>query len=69
MTGLIAASMLLITVAAAALVFGWANANELLIWVSIASSVAAAICLALAYARSRVGPATRRPARRKRSPA
>lgn len=53
MTGLIAGSMSLIVVSALALVFGWTNASALLIWISIASSAAAAVCLALAYSASR----------------
>ena len=46
--------MLLIVASAIALVFGWASANESLIWTSIVSSVLAAIALALAFLRSRV---------------
>jgi hypothetical protein len=52
-TGLLAGSILLLGAAAGALVLGWAGANETLIWTSIASSVGAAICLALAYHHSR----------------
>jgi len=54
MTVLIGSSMLLIVASAIALVFGWASANESLIWTSIVSSVLAAIALALAFLRSRV---------------
>ena len=53
MTGLIGSSVLLIVVSAFALVFGWANASALLIWVSIAASAGAAVCLALAYSASK----------------
>ena len=54
MTALIGGSVLLIVASAIALVFGWASANESLIWTSIVSSVLAAIALALAFLRSRV---------------
>src|SRR5688572_33019915 len=54
MTLLIGGSVLLIVASAIALVFGWASANESLIWTSIVSSVLAAIALALAFLRSRV---------------
>ena len=54
MTALIGGSVLLIVASAIALVFGWASANESLIWTSIISSVLAAIALALAFMRSRV---------------
>jgi len=43
----------LIVVSALAILFGWANANQALIYVSIASSAGVAVCLALAYSRSR----------------
>lgn len=66
MTGLIAGSMLSIALAAAALVFGWAGASEPLVWMSIAASVAAGVCLALAYHQSR--NLSRRPPRRTRRP-
>ena len=65
MTLLIGASVLLIAASAIALVFGWAAANESLIWTSIAASVGAAIALALAFFRSRqeVAAAARRATR------
>lgn len=53
MTGLIFASIGLIVASAIALVTGWISSNESLIWVSVIASVGAAICLALAYNRSR----------------
>ena len=53
MTGLIAGAILLIVASAAALIFGWIGSNETLIWISIAGSVGAAVCLALAYYRSK----------------
>ncbi|MFP5297467.1 MAG: hypothetical protein ACLGHL_00575 [Actinomycetota bacterium] len=59
MTALIAGSLVLIVASAVVLVFGWIGANESLIWASIAASVAAAVCLALAYAKSRT-PVTKR---------
>jgi hypothetical protein len=52
-TGLIAGSVLLIVVSAFALVFGWAGTSAPLIWVSIAASAGAAVCLALAYSASK----------------
>jgi hypothetical protein len=52
-TALIASSILLIGVSAAALTLGWIDENGALIWLSIAASVASGICLALAYYRSR----------------
>lgn len=54
MTVLIGGSVLLIVASAIALVFGWASANESLIWTSIVASVLAAVALALAFLRSRV---------------
>lgn len=53
MTVLIGASVLLIAGSAIALVFGWAAANESLIWTSIVGSAGAAVTLALAFFRSR----------------
>jgi hypothetical protein len=55
-TGLIAGSILLIVASAVALVLGWIGSNEALIWTSVAASVGAAICLALAYYQSRTRP-------------
>lgn len=53
MTYLIAGSILAIVLSAVFLILGWVGANETLIYLSIAASVAAAVCLALAYSRSR----------------
>ena len=53
MTQLIAASLGLIVVSSIALVFGWGMVSSALIWLSVLSSAGAAICLALAYYRSR----------------
>lgn len=53
MTYLIGASILLILASAVSLVMGWVGANENLIWFSILASVVSAVCLALAYFRSR----------------
>jgi hypothetical protein len=53
MTYLIAGSILLILASAVSLGLGWVGANETLIWVSILASVGAAVCLALAYYRSK----------------
>ena len=53
MTGLIAGAILLIVLSAVTLIFGWVGSNETLIWISIAGSVGSAVCLALAYYRSK----------------
>lgn len=53
MTALIAGSMALIGLSAAALGWGWVGARSELIWGSIAASVGSAVCLALAFYRSR----------------
>jgi hypothetical protein len=57
MTLLVGGSVLLIATSAVALAVGWANADESLIFTSIAASSAAAVLLALAYFRSRSEPA------------
>ena len=57
MTALIASSMGLIAVAAAALILGWLMESAGLIWTSIAASVGSGVCLALAYSRSRAAAA------------
>lgn len=62
MTGLIAGAIALIVGSAVALVFGWVGSNEALIWTSIAGSVGSAVCLSLAYYRSK--QETSRPRRR-----
>lgn len=56
MTALIAGSILLIVASAVALVLGWVGSNETLVWTSVIASVGAAVCLALAYYRSRTRP-------------
>lgn len=62
MTSLILGSIVLIVVSAIALVAGWIGSNESLIWVSVIASVGAAVCLALAYYRSKTsGPGRGRP--------
>lgn len=53
MTGLIAGSIAFIGLSALSLAFGWIGARSELIWLSIAASVGSAVCLALAYYRSR----------------
>ena len=53
MTALIGGSLLLIALAAVSLVIGWIGADPAVIWVSIGSSVAAAVMLALGYYRAR----------------
>ena len=68
MTALIGGSLLMIAAASIALVFGWLGADPTLMWVSIGSSVAASVLLALGYNRSRieVAAASRELARRTR---
>ena len=53
MTYLIIGSIVAIATSAAFLIFGWLGANEILIYLSIAASIGAAVCLALAFSRSR----------------
>lgn len=53
MTALIAGSIAFIAISAVSLGFGWLGARSELIWVSIAASAASAVCLTLAYYRSR----------------
>ena len=53
MTALIGGSLLLIALAAISLVIGWIGADPAVIWVSIGSSVGAAVLLALGYYRSK----------------
>ena len=53
MTALVGGSMLLIALAAITLVIGWIGADPPLIWISIGSSVLAAVLLALGYYRSK----------------
>ena len=53
MTYLIIGSIVCIAASAAFLIFGWLGANEILIYLSIAGSIGAAVCLALAFSRSR----------------
>jgi hypothetical protein len=57
-TWLIAGSILGIVASAVSLGFGWLNGSAALVWISIAFSVASAICLALAYYRSRAEAAS-----------
>jgi hypothetical protein len=57
-TGLIAASIVLIAVSTASLAYGWIEASSAFIWGSIAASVGCAVCLALAYYRSRAEAAS-----------
>lgn len=67
MTYLISGSILLILASAGTLAWGWIGRNEQMIWASIVLSAGAAVCLALAYYRSK-SEATR-PAPAGRSPA
>jgi hypothetical protein len=57
-TWLIAGSVVFIAASATALVLGWLGANETFVWLSIFSSVGSAVCLALAYYRSRAEAAS-----------
>jgi len=61
MTWLLAGSVSFIGISALCLAFGWIGANAVLVWLSIFSSVASAICLALAYYRSRAEAASPQP--------
>ena len=58
MTWLIAGSIFGIVASALALGFGWLNASAVLVWMSIAFSVISAVCLSLAYYRSRAEAAS-----------
>lgn len=60
MTYLIIGSIVAIAASAAFLIFGWMGANEILIYLSIAASIGAAVCLALAFSRSRTTPSAPR---------
>lgn len=53
MTWLLSLSLVLVLVAAAAVVAGWALTREPLLWVSIGSSAGAALSLALGYSLSK----------------
>lgn len=58
MTWLIAGSILGIVASAVTLGFGWLNASAVLVWTSMAFSVASAVFLALAYYRSKAEAAS-----------
>jgi hypothetical protein len=58
MTWLIAGSILGIVASAIALGFGWMNGSALFVWTSILFSVISAVCLALAYYRSKAEAAS-----------
>ena len=53
MTALVGGSVILISLAAVALGLGWLGVEPAFVWVSIVSSIAAAVLLALGYARAR----------------
>ena len=53
MTTLLVGSLVLIIAAAGSIVLGWANSAEFLIYVSIGATAGVAVCLAIAYNRSR----------------
>jgi hypothetical protein len=54
MAALLGGSLLLMVVSSAAIVIGWLNSSEVLIYLSIACSVGVGLCLAVAYGLSRV---------------
>ena len=58
MTLLLSGSLLLVAGSALALLMGWANADENLIWVSIGATILAGVLLAVAFVRSRSQAAT-----------
>ena len=58
MTWLIAGSILGIVASAIALGFGWMNGSAVFVWTSILFSVISAVCLALAYYRSKAEAAS-----------
>jgi len=51
--GLIAGSLVLLTLASVTLGFGWVGANSALVWVSILCSASTAIALTAAYSKSK----------------
>jgi hypothetical protein len=55
---LIAGSILGIVASAIALGFGWMNGSAVFVWTSILFSVISAVCLALAYYRSKAEAAS-----------
>jgi hypothetical protein len=57
-TWLIAGSILGIVASAVALGFGWMNGSAVFVWTSILFSVVSAVCLALAYYRSKAEAAS-----------
>jgi hypothetical protein len=56
MTALLGGSVLLIAASAAALVYGWLNAEDTFIWGSIAATAGAAVLVVVAYLRSSKEP-------------
>jgi hypothetical protein len=67
-TGLIAGSLLLLTGAAASVVYGWISENQAFVWLSVASSAGTAVLLALAYSKSKAEVAAALERRRSRRP-
>jgi hypothetical protein len=57
MTALLGGSVLLIAVSSAALVYGWLNGDDTLIWTSIGATAGAFILVVIAYIRSSREPA------------
>ncbi|MDQ3620785.1 MAG: hypothetical protein M3391_11790 [Actinomycetota bacterium] len=56
MTALLGGSLFLVVLSSVALILGWIDQNQWLIFASIAASVAAAVFLSLAYGRSKTDP-------------
>ncbi|MGI8708738.1 MAG: hypothetical protein ACR2LG_11170 [Actinomycetota bacterium] len=56
MIALLGGSLFLVVLSSVALLLGWVDQNQWLIFTSIAASVAAAVFLSLAYARGKTDP-------------
>ena len=56
MTALLGGSLLLVVTSAIALLLGWIDQNQWLVFTSIVSSVIAAVFLSLAFARGKTDP-------------
>jgi hypothetical protein len=67
LTGLLLSSLLLIVAAAVALIYGWVNASEPLVFASIAFSAASSVFMAMGLYRSRPRGKARRAPRKKKA--
>jgi hypothetical protein len=56
MTALLGGSLFLVVMSAMALLLGWIDQNQWLIFTSIVASVVAAVFLSLAYSRGKTDP-------------